>query len=393
LFLNWLRKKTFTTFALVYMLVVALKETRPYEKRVAISPDSVARLKKLGYDVGLEKGAGENAGYSNFNYSDSGAMVLEQSELLKEAAVILCAQMPEKNVINAIAQGSTIIGMLSPLTMTEEVKLLCEKKVTAFSLEFLPRISRAQSMDVLSSQATVSGYIAALDAAISLPKFFPMFMTAAGTIPPAKVFIIGAGVAGLQAIATARRLGANVKAYDVRSAAKEEVQSLGATFVDLNLETQEGEGGYAKEQSEEFIKKQQALMKDQIASSDAVITTAQIPQRKAPTIVTQEMVEAMAPGTVIVDLAAESGGNCELSKPGEVIMHNSVKIIGAQNYPSRLPTHASFLLARNYYEFLNLATKDGNFQPDFNDEIIAQTCVIKEGSVVNQTLKEMLKEG
>lgn len=375
------------------MLVVALKETREHEKRIAISPDSVSRLKKIGYQIGIENSAGILSGYPDDFYIQAGAQVKEIKELASNATILLCAQMPEKQIISYLPEKICVIGMLSPLMMTEEIKLLCEKKATVFSLEFLPRISRAQAMDVLSSQATVSGYVAVLDAAINLPKFFPMFMTAAGTIAPAKVFVIGAGVAGLQAIATSKRLGANVKAYDVRAAAKEEVKSLGANFVELTLESQEGEGGYAKEQSEEFIRKQQELMKDQISSSDVVITTAQIPGKQAPRIVTKEMIEAMAPGSVIVDLAAESGGNCELSKPGETVIHNSVKIVGAQNYPSRLPTHASFLLARNYYEFLNLITKDGNLVPDFSDEIVAQTCVVKEGEVINEMVKEKIERG
>jgi NAD(P) transhydrogenase subunit alpha len=264
--------------------------------------------------------------------------------------------------------------------------------MTAFSFELLPRISRAQSMDALSSQATVSGYVATLTCAINLPLFFPMFMTAAGTVPPAKVFVMGAGVAGLQAIATARRLGANVRAYDVRPAAAEEVKSLGATFVTLDLESQEGAGGYAKEQSAEFIQKQQELMAEQVAQCNVIITTAAIPGRPAPKLLTQKMVEGMAKGSVVFDLAAESGGNCELSKPGEIIEHDGVKIIGARNVPSQLPTHASFLYSRNVAELVLLMTKDGNFEPNFEDEIVNGSCVLKNGEIFNEMTKKLIED-
>jgi len=272
------------------------------------------------------------------------------------------------------------------------VKALATKGVTAFSLDLLPRISRAQSMDALSSQATVSGYLAALAAAERLPKFFPMFMTAAGTVPPAKVLVLGAGVAGLQAIATARRLGSQVRAYDVRTAAKEEVQYLGAAFVELELESQEGEGGYAREQSEELLRRQRELIAKEVAAADAVITTAAIPGRRAPVLVTAEMVEQMSPGSLIFDLAAETGGNCELSRPGEdVVTSGGVTVIGAHNVPSSMPVHASFLYSRNVAELVVLMAHDGVFSPDFDDEIIAGTCVTRDGGILHAPTRALIE--
>jgi len=270
------------------------------------------------------------------------------------------------------------------------IEALAAKGATVYSLDLLPRISRAQSMDALSSQATVSGYRAGLSAAEHLAKFFPMFMTAAGTVPPAKVLVMGAGVAGLQAIATARRLGAVVRAYDVRAAAKEEVMSLGAKFVELDLETQDGAGGYAKEQSAEYLAKQQELLAAEVVASDVVITTAQIPGRKAPVLVTAAMVHGMSEGAVIVDMAADSGGNCELSKPGEDVRVGGVTVVGLTNPPSSMPTHASFLYARNIANFLGLVVKDGELVPDFDDEIVAGTCVVRAGQVVHAPTAEAL---
>jgi NAD(P) transhydrogenase subunit alpha len=270
------------------------------------------------------------------------------------------------------------------------VKALAAIGATVYSLDLLPRISRAQSMDALSSQATVAGYRAGLSAAEHLAKFFPMFMTAAGTVPPAKVLVMGAGVAGLQAIATARRLGAVVRAYDVRAAAKEEVQSLGAKFVELDLETQDGAGGYAKEQSAEYLAKQQELLAAEVAGADVVITTAQIPGRKAPVLVTAAMVEGMSEGSVIIDMAADSGGNCELSVAGEDVLVNGVTVVGLTNPPASMPTHASFLYARNIANFLDLLVKDGALAPDFDDEIVAGTCVVRAGTVVHAPTAEAL---
>ena len=270
------------------------------------------------------------------------------------------------------------------------VEALAAKGATVYSLDLLPRISRAQSMDALSSQATVSGYRAGLSAAEHLAKFFPMFMTAAGTVPPAKVLVMGAGVAGLQAIATARRLGAVVRAYDVRAAAKEEVQSLGAKFVELDLETQDGAGGYAKEQSAEYLAKQQELLAAEVAASDVVITTAQIPGRKAPVLVTEAMVRGMSEGAVIVDMAADSGGNCELSVAGEDVVVDGVTVVGLTNPPASMPTHASFLFARNIANFLGLVVTEGELVPDFDDEIVVGTCVVRAGQVVHGPTAEAL---
>src|ERR1019366_8574393 len=292
-------------------------------------------------------------------------------------------QPPSLEEVAALPDGVSVISFLQPVASSDAVKALADRGATVYSLDLLPRISRAQSMDALSSQATVSGYRAGLSAAEHLAKFFPMFMTAAGTVPPAKVLVMGAGVAGLQAIATARRLGAVVRAYDVRAAAKEEVQSLGAKFVELALETQDGAGGYAKEQSAEYLAKQQELLAAEVAGSDLLITTAQIPGRKAPVLVTAAMVAGMSEGSVIIDMAADSGGNCELSVAGEDVVVDGVTVVGLTNTPATMPTHASFLYSRNIANFLALLVKDGELAPDFDDEIVAGTCVVRNGDVVH----------
>ncbi len=374
------------------MQIAVPKETRAYERRVGLVPDVIPKLTKVGYEILVENDAGLEAGFSNSSYEEKGAKIVESADsLYKQASIVLKVQPPTIDEIKNLKDGTLSISLFAPSGFKEEVKAISERPLTVFGLELLPRISRAQSMDALSSQATVSGYLATLCAATNLPKFFPMFMTAAGTVPPAKVFVMGAGVAGLQAIATARRLGANVRAYDVRPAAAEEVLSLGATFVKLDLETQEGEGGYAKEQSEDFLKRQQEQMTAQVAQCDVVITTASIPGRSAPRLLTVPMVEAMSKGSVIVDLAAESGGNCELSKPGETVIHNGVKIIGARNFPSQLATHASFLFARNVTELLLLMTKEGALAPDFDDEIVAGTCIVRDGKIVHEPTRQLME--
>jgi NAD(P) transhydrogenase subunit alpha len=285
----------------------------------------------------------------------------------------------------------TVVSFLQPAAQLDTLRVLLGKKATVFSLDLLPRTSRAQSMDALSSQATVSGYLAALAAAERLPKFFPMFMTAAGTVPPAKVLVLGAGVAGLQAIATARRLGAQVRAYDVRSAAKEEVQSLGAAFVELELESQEGSGGYARAQSDEFLARQRELIGKEVAASDVVITTAAVPGRKAPILVTAEMVDRMADGSVVIDLAADSGGNCELSEPGVQVDRGDVSVYGMTNPPAAMPTHSSFLYSRNMANFLGLLVVDGELHPDFDDEIVSGSCVLRDGVVAHGPTRELLE--
>jgi NAD(P) transhydrogenase subunit alpha len=307
------------------------------------------------------------------------------------ALIVAKVQAPTVDEVATAAEGFTLVSFLAPAAQLDTVKALAARKATVFSLDLLPRISRAQSMDALSSQSTVSGYLGALAGAERLPKFFPMFMTAAGTVPPAKVLVMGAGVAGLQAIATARRLGAQVRAYDVRAAAKEEVMSLGATFVELGLETQEGSGGYAREQSEDFLAKQRELIGNEVAASDVVITTAAIPGRQAPILVTTEMVDRMAEGSVIVDLAADSGGNCELSEAGKDIVHRGVVVAGLSNPPSGMPTHASFLYSRNVLNFLNLVLTDGQLTPDFDDEIVAGCCVVRAGEIVHGPTRELVE--
>ena len=344
------------------------------ERRVAIIPDIAAKLAGSGIEVAVQAGAGHAAHFPDAAYVDKGATVVaDRTALLAGADVVAKVQPPSLEEVAALGPGTSTVSFLAPSNHLDVIRALADKKATAYSLELVPRISRAQSMDALSSQATVSGYLAGLAAAERLPKFFPMFMTAAGTVPPAKVLVLGAGVAGLQAIATARRLGAQVRAYDVRAAAKEEVQSLGASFVELELETQEGSGGYAREQSEDFLARQRELIGNEVAASDVVITTAAVPGRKAPILVTTEMVDRMAEGSVIVDLAADGGGNCELSEPGKEVERAGVIVYGMTNPPSAMPTHASFLFSRNVANFVGLLVTDGNLEPDFGDEIIAGT--------------------
>jgi NAD(P) transhydrogenase subunit alpha len=324
-------------------------------------------------------------------YQQAGAKVVKgASALLGESDVVLKVQAPSAAEVEMLRKDAVLISFLQPATEGDIIQALAKRGVTAFSLELVPRISRAQSMDALSSQASVSGYKAVLMAAGRVGKFFPMMMTAAGTIPPARVLVMGAGVAGLQAIATARRLGAVVSAYDVRPAVKEEVHSLGATFIELALETQEGEGGYAREQSEEFLRKQRELIGEHIAKSDVVITTAAVPGRRAPLLVTGEMVKGMRPGSVIVDLAADTGGNVELTQAGKDIDVGGVTIIGTRNVPSTMPLHASQLYARNVANLLLHLVKDGAIVLDFADEITKGCCVTHGGEIVNERAKQMV---
>ena len=358
---------------------------------MAIVPEVASRLAKTGVEVVVESGAGVAARFTDDAYRQAGATVVDgASDALAGASVVARVQPPTAEEVAALPQGVSLISFLQPVAAADIVQALAARGATVYSLDLLPRISRAQSMDALSSQATVGGYRAGLSAAEHLAKFFPMFMTAAGTVPPAKVLVMGAGVAGLQAIATARRLGAVVRAYDVRAAAKEEVQSLGAKFVELDLETQDGAGGYAKEQSAEYLAKQQELLAAEVAASDVVITTAQIPGRQAPVLVTASMVEGMGEGSVIVDMAADSGGNCELSVAGEDVVHHGVTVVGLTNPPASMPTHASFLYARNIANFCGLLVKDGELAPDFDDEIVAGTCVVRAGTVVHAPTAEAL---
>jgi NAD(P) transhydrogenase subunit alpha len=367
------------------------KERAPDERRVALVPDSAAKLKAASLDVSVESGAGAGAYISDEAYEASGVKVVKTVEsLLTDADAVLKVQAPSTGEVALLKSGSVLISFLQPATQADVVRALAKRGVTAFSLELLPRISRAQSMDALSSQASAAGYKAVLMAASRLGKFFPMMMTAAGTVAPARVLVMGAGVAGLQAIATARRLGAVVSAYDVRPAVKEEVQSLGATFIELALESQQGEGGYAREQSEEFLRKQRELIGEHVAKSDVVITTAAVPGRRAPLLVSADMVKAMRPGSVIVDLAAETGGNVELTQPGKDADVGGVTIIGTRNVPSTMPLHASQLFARNVMNLLLHLVKDGAITLDFQDEITKGGCVTHGGEIVNERAKQLL---
>jgi H+-translocating NAD(P) transhydrogenase subunit alpha len=368
------------------------KETAEDEHRVALVPDTAAKLIAASLEVSVESGAGAGAYFPDAAYEKAGVKVVKTADaLLKEADAVLKVQAPGANEIGLLKSGAVLISFLQPSTQADIVRALAKRGVTAFSLELLPRISRAQSMDALSSQASAAGYKAVLMAAGRLGKFFPMMMTAAGTVAPARVLVMGAGVAGLQAIATARRLGAVVSAYDVRPAVKEEVQSLGATFIELALESQQGEGGYAREQSEEFLRKQRELIGEHVAKSDVVITTAAVPGRRAPLLVTGDMVKGMRPGSVIVDLAAETGGNVELTQAGKDVDVAGVTIIGTRNVPSTMPLATSQLFARNVANLLLHLVKDGAITLDFEDEITKGSCVTHGGEIVNERAKQLLE--
>ncbi len=374
------------------MLLTVPAETAPGERRVAAVPETVGKLAGAGYDVRVQAGAGAPALYPDEAYAEAGATVCD-GDPLDGAEVVAKVRAPSAEEAGRVPEGATLVSLLAPGENADVLRTLAERKVTAFGLELVPRISRAQSMDALSSQALVGGYRAALIAAESLPKFFPMFMTAAGTVPPAKILVLGAGVAGLQAIATTKRLGAVVEAYDVRSAAAEEVRSLGATFLELELESQEGTGGYAKEQGEDFAAKQQELLTERVAASDAVITTAAVPGRKAPVLVTEAMVEGMRPGSIVVDLAAETGGNCELSQAGQTVERGGVRVVGLAGAPSQLAPPASALFARNVSNLLLLMTSEGALAPDFDDEIVAGCCLLRDGEPVHPAAKDALGPG
>jgi NAD(P) transhydrogenase subunit alpha len=359
---------------------------------VAVVPEVARKLVDLGFQVVVESGAGGAAGFTDQAYRDAGAEVVAgPGSVLGDADVVLKVQPPSIEEVRLLKPRSTLISFLQPATQAAVVQALAQQGVTAFSLELLPRISRAQSMDALSSQASLAGYKAVIMAADRLGKFFPMLMTAAGTIAPARVLVLGAGVAGLQAIATARRLGAVVEAYDVRPAVKEEVQSLGARFIELELEAQEGQGGYAREQSEDFLRRQRELLGERVAAADVVITTAAVPGRRAPLLVTADMVRAMRPGSVVVDLAAETGGNCELTVPGKVVDVGGVLVEGTLNVPSTVPLHASQLYARNVTNLLQHLLKEGRVEVDFEDEITKGSCVTYRGEVVNERAREMIR--
>jgi NAD(P) transhydrogenase subunit alpha len=371
--------------------VATPKERAEGERRVALVPDTATKLIGAGLQVSLESGAGGAAYLPDPAYQAAGVtLVPAAAELLGDADAVLKVQPPDASEVRLLKSGAVLISFLQPATQADIVRALAKQGVTAFSLELVPRISRAQSMDALSSQASAAGYKAVLMAANRLGKFFPMMMTAAGTVPPARVLVMGAGVAGLQAIATARRLGAVVSAYDVRPAVKEEVQSLGATFIELPLEAQEGEGGYAREQSEDFLRRQREMIGEHVAKSDVVITTAAIPGRKAPLLVTGDMVRGMRPGSVIVDLAAESGGNVELTQAGRDVDVGGVLILGTRNVPATMPLHASQLYARNVANLLLHLVKDAAINLDFEDEITKGSCVTHAGEIVSERAKQLL---
>lgn len=379
------------------MIVGVPKEIYPKERRVALVPAVIPSLKKAGLEVVVEAGAGIHAGYPDAEYVEKGARLMEsRAELFQTADIIvqfLCHGANDKTGsadLPLMRKGQVVLGFLRPLGSTKTLKELAERGVTAFSVELMPRTTRAQSMDALSSMATICGYRAVVLAADTLPRMFPMLTTAAGTIAPARVLIIGAGVAGLQAIATARRLGAVASAYDMRPAAKEQVQSLGGRFVELPIEAKDAQDarGYGKAQDEAFYQKQRELLGKTVAESDVVVTAAVIPGKKSPVLVTKEMVEKMALGSVIVDLAAERGGNCELTKPDETVVAHGVTIIGEFNLGATVPYHASALYGRNVSAFLQHLVKDGKLQLDLNDEIIRETMVVHEGEVVNARVRE-----
>jgi NAD(P) transhydrogenase subunit alpha len=374
------------------MRIAVPREIFPGEKRVAIVPDSVKRLAAKKIEVSVQAGAGDESFLADAEYSGMGAKVEPGLDaLFSSSDVVVKIRVPTLDEIAKMKEGSTLVSLLYPLINKDLVRALAERKVTAISADMIPRTTLAQMMDVLSSQATAAGYYAVLTAATSLPKFFPMLMTAAGTIAPARVLILGAGVAGLSAIGTARRLGAVVEAFDVRKVVKEQVESLGAKFVEVDsTEDAAGAGGYAKEASEEYKKKQAEAIARHVAKADVVICTALIPGRRAPILVTRDMVTSMKAGSVIVDLAAEQQGNCEATDPGKTALVNGVTIIGEMNMPSRLAMHASQMYSRNMEKLLFHVTKDGAMKLDFAEEITAGCVITHDGAIVHPKVKEAL---
>jgi NAD(P) transhydrogenase subunit alpha len=374
------------------MLIGVPTEIVPGERRVALVPETVSRLLKAGANVLVQRGAGERAAYPDHAYEEAGAaLAADAADVYSRADTIVKVNRPSDEELAQMREGATLIAFLSPLGAPQYVERLAAKRLTALSMDAIPRISRAQSMDALSSQANIGGYKAVLIAASTLPKFFPMLTTAAGTIPPAKVLVLGAGVAGLQAIATARRLGAVVSAYDTRAVVKEQVHSLGATFLEIDLGVDaQGAGGYAKELTPEQIERQRAFMVQHIGASDCVITTAAVPGRRAPLLITEEAVNAMRAGSVIVDLAAETGGNCALTKPGEVIEHHGVTIVGTTNLPATMPFDASRLYSRNVLTLLQHLMKDGALNFDYSDEITRDTTLTHDGEITHKPTLDAL---
>jgi H+-translocating NAD(P) transhydrogenase subunit alpha len=370
------------------LIAGVLKENFPSERRVAVVPRVVDLLKKSNVEVWIERRAGLEAGFVDEDYVMRGAHVAAADEIRKQAQILLHVRVPE----DPPKKGDIAIGFCDPLTDPSIAVRYAQAGATLFSMEFIPRITRAQSMDALSSMASIAGYKAVLLAASALPRLFPMMTTAAGTMPPARVLVLGAGVAGLQAIATARRLGAVVSGYDVRAAVKEQIESLGAKFVSIDLGTKgEGEGGYARALDDDTIRRQREQMALVMKEQDVVVTTAAVPGKKAPLLITREMVHAMAPGSVIVDLAAERGGNCEVTRPGETVVENGVSILGPMNVPATVPRYASEMYARNIATFLkNMITKDGELKIDLSDEITRETLIARDGEVVNPKVQALL---
>ena len=381
------------------MIAGVPKETFPGERRVAVIPAVLPALQKLKIETLVEAGAGDSAGFVDAAYQEKGARIASsRAEVFSSSDVVLTVRSlassptgPPPN-LEEIRSGQVVVGFLDPIGAPEGIRALAQRGATAFALDLLPRITRAQAMDALSSQATVIGYKAVLLAADTAPRLFPMLMTAGGTLAAARAFVIGAGVAGLQAIATSRRLGAVVEAYDVRPAVKEQIESLGAKFVELPLETggSQDSGGYAKAMDEKFYAKQRETMARVVAASDVVIATAAIPGKKAPILITTEMVDAMRPGSVIVDVAAEQGGNCELTRPRETVVRGGVTILGPVNLASAVPNHASQMHARNVANFLGLIVKEGALTIDLADEIVRETLVARGGDVVHPRLRDSL---
>ncbi len=374
----------------IFMKVVVAKEIKNNERRVSLVPKNVSKLVSASIEVFVEKGAGEKAFFSDADYEKVGATIgSDPKALWKKGDVILKVGTLEKRVqmheVDMISEGSVVIGFLNPFGNPQLLKQLAERRITAFSMEMIPRTTRAQSMDAISSQASVSGYKASLLAANKLGQLFPMMTTAAGTMIPAKVLVIGAGVAGLQAIATARRLGAVVEGFDIRPSSKEEVESLGATFIEIKFEekTQDAEG-YAKEVSEDAKRREREILLQHLKQSDVVITTALVPGKKAPLLITEDMVKDMKKGSIIVDIAAEQGGNCALTQAGKEVIHNGVTIIGADNLPSTIPVHASQMYSKNIFSLLQHITKDGKLNLDFDDDIINKSCVTHDGAIRNE---------
>ncbi len=359
------------------------KETAAGEHRVALVPEVVGKLESKGLEVLVQKGAGADALLTDAAYEEAGARVTDDAAQVWSSDVVVTIAPPDPQQIRGLGSGSILIGFLAPLTSPETTRALADAKATAFAMEAIPRISRAQSMDALSSQSNVAGYRAALLGAEEMGRFYPMLMTAAGTIPPAKVLVLGVGVAGLQALATAKRLGARTTGYDVRPEVAEQVRSLGAQWLDLGVEAS-GEGGYARELTDEERARQQQALTDAIKGFDVVITTALVPGRPAPKLVTAEAVEGMKPGSVIVDLAGESGGNCELTVPGETVVRHDVKIVSPLNLPASMAEHSSQLFARNVLALLELFIgEDGALELNFDDEIVSGACIVRDGEIVN----------